>query len=143
MLSSYWPSPAGRTPPYRPGSIRRWYRRKSCWRRWTAPLTPSRSRATSPVASCSRAPEPARPPRPPPPRGGPPDRRTPSHKGGRGGRGVRVASVIQKQPGEAPQTAELVIMTRPAREDAVQGTLLELRDLPEVVSVGNLLRVDG
>jgi hypothetical protein len=34
-------------------------------------------------------------------------------------------------------------MTHRAREDAVQATLLELRDLPEVVSVGNMLRVDG
>jgi len=60
-----------------------------------------------------------------------------------GDHAVSIASVIQKQADEAAQTAELVIMTHPAREDAVQGTLLELRDLPEVVSVGNLLRVDG
>jgi len=60
-----------------------------------------------------------------------------------GDHAVSIASVIQKETDEAAQTAELVIMTHPAREDAVQGTLLELRDLPEVVSVGNLLRVDG
>ncbi len=60
-----------------------------------------------------------------------------------GDHSVSIASVIQKQADEAAQTAELVIMTHPAREDAVQGTLLELRDLPEVVSVGNLLRVEG
>ena len=60
-----------------------------------------------------------------------------------GDHGVSIASVIQKETDEAAQTAELVIMTHPAREDAVQATLLELRDLPEVVSVGNLLRVDG
>ena len=60
-----------------------------------------------------------------------------------GDHAVSIASVIQKETDEAAQTAELVIMTHPAREDAVQATLLELRDLPEVVSVGNLLRVDG
>ena len=60
-----------------------------------------------------------------------------------GDHAVSIASVIQKQADETAQTAELVIMTHPAREDAVQGTLLELRDLPEVASVGNLLRVDG
>jgi len=60
-----------------------------------------------------------------------------------GDHAVSIASVIQKETDEAAQTAELVIMTHPAREDAVQATLLEVRDLPEVVSVGNLLRVDG
>src|SRR3990170_4498479 len=60
-----------------------------------------------------------------------------------GDHAVSIASVIQKEADEAAQTAELVIMTHRAREEAVQGTLLELRDLPEVVNVGNLLRVDG
>jgi hypothetical protein len=34
-------------------------------------------------------------------------------------------------------------MTHAAREDAVQATMVQVRKLPEVVSVGNLLRVDG
>ena len=55
---------------------------------------------------------------------------------------VSIASVIQKETDEAAQTAELVIMTHPAREDAVQATAVQVRDLPEVVSIGNLLRVD-
>ena len=55
---------------------------------------------------------------------------------------VSIASVIQKEADEAAQTAELVIMTHPAREEAVQATLVQVRDLPEVVSLGNLLRVD-
>ena len=55
---------------------------------------------------------------------------------------VSIASVIQKEADETAQTAELVIMTHRAREDAVQATLLQVRELPEVVSVGNLLRVD-
>ena len=56
--------------------------------------------------------------------------------------GVSIASVIQKEADEAAQTAELVIMTHPAREEAVQATLVQVRGLPDVVSVGNLLRVD-
>jgi len=55
---------------------------------------------------------------------------------------VSIASVIQKETDEAAQTAELVIMTHPAREEAVQATAVQVRDLPEVVSIGNLLRVD-
>ena len=55
---------------------------------------------------------------------------------------VSIASVIQKEVDEAAQTAELVIMTHPAREEAVQATAVQVRDLPEVVSIGNLLRVD-
>ena len=55
---------------------------------------------------------------------------------------VSIASVIQKETDEATQTAELVVMTHPAREEAVQSTILEVRDLAEVVRVGNLLRVD-
>ena len=56
---------------------------------------------------------------------------------------VSIASVIQKETDETGQTAELVIMTHAAREDAVQATLVQVRKLPDVVSVGNLLRVDG
>lgn len=56
---------------------------------------------------------------------------------------VSIASVIQKETDEAGQTAELVIMTHAAREDAVQATMEQVRELPQVVSVGNLLRVDG
>ena len=55
---------------------------------------------------------------------------------------VSIASVIQKEVDEAAQTAELVIMTHPACEEAVQATAVQVRDLPEVVSIGNLLRVD-
>jgi homoserine dehydrogenase len=56
---------------------------------------------------------------------------------------VSIASVIQKETDEAAQTAELVIMTHQAQEEAVQATLAQVRDLPQVVSVGNFLRVDG
>jgi homoserine dehydrogenase len=57
---------------------------------------------------------------------------------------VSIASVIQKETDEdAVQKAELVIMTHTAREDAVQATMDQVRQLPEVASVGNLIRVDG
>ncbi len=60
-----------------------------------------------------------------------------------GDHGVSIASVIQKETDEAAQTAELVIMTHPAREDAVQATLVQVRELQDVVGVGNLLRVEA
>jgi homoserine dehydrogenase len=60
-----------------------------------------------------------------------------------GDHGVSIASVIQKEIAEAAQTAELVIMTHRAQEEAVQATLSQVQGLPEVVSVGNFLRVDG
>jgi homoserine dehydrogenase len=56
---------------------------------------------------------------------------------------VSIASVIQKERDEAAQTAELVIMTHQAQEEAVQATLAQVRELPQVISVGNFLRVDG
>ncbi|MEX0801090.1 MAG: homoserine dehydrogenase [Dehalococcoidia bacterium] len=59
-----------------------------------------------------------------------------------GDHGVSIASVIQKETDEASQTAELVIMSHTAREDAVQSTMAQVRKLPEVASVGNVLRVD-
>ncbi len=56
---------------------------------------------------------------------------------------VSIATVIQKETDEAAQTAELVIMTHQAQEEAVQATLAQVRELPQVVSVVNFLRVDG
>lgn len=55
---------------------------------------------------------------------------------------VSIASVIQKETDEEAQTAELVVMTHLAREDAVQATMVQVRDLPEVVGVASPLRVD-
>jgi homoserine dehydrogenase len=55
---------------------------------------------------------------------------------------VSIASVIQKETDEAAQTAELVIMTHAARESAVQESVRQLERLPEVMQVGNMLRVE-
>jgi len=59
-----------------------------------------------------------------------------------GDNGVSIASVIQKETDEAAQTAELVVMTHAARESAIQVSLRQLESLPEVVQVGNMLRVE-
>jgi homoserine dehydrogenase len=56
---------------------------------------------------------------------------------------VSIASVIQKERDQEAQTAELVIMTHQAQEEAVQATLAQVRELPQVISVGNFLRVGG
>jgi hypothetical protein len=44
---------------------------------------------------------------------------------------------------EEAQTAELVIMTHKAREDAFQEALRRLALLPVVSEVGNYVRVEG
>ncbi len=59
-----------------------------------------------------------------------------------GDNGVSIASVIQKETDEAAQTAELVVMTHAARESAIQASLQQLENLPEVTQVGNMLRVE-
>ena len=56
---------------------------------------------------------------------------------------VSIASVIQKENDEEAQTAELVIMTHPAREAAMQETMLGVKQLKAVRDIGNLLRVEG
>jgi len=60
-----------------------------------------------------------------------------------GDNNVSMASVIQKEANEAAQTAEIVIMTHPAREADVQATIRQLQSLDVVVEIGNFLRVQG
>jgi homoserine dehydrogenase len=55
--------------------------------------------------------------------------------------GISIASIIQKEMDEAAGTAELVIMTHTAREDAIQRALVEIADLDDVREVGTFLRV--
>ena len=59
-----------------------------------------------------------------------------------GDNGVSIASVIQKETDERAQTAELVIMTHNAREEAVQSSIDHIEGIPEVNQVGNVLRVE-
>jgi homoserine dehydrogenase len=54
---------------------------------------------------------------------------------------ISIASVIQKEADERSQTAEIVIMTHPARESAVQKALRETEAIPVVKEIGNLIRV--
>jgi homoserine dehydrogenase len=56
---------------------------------------------------------------------------------------ISIASVIQKEADAQAQTAEIVIMTHEAQEEAVQQALQEVERLPVVVEIGNFLRVEG
>jgi len=60
-----------------------------------------------------------------------------------GDRLISIASVIQKEADSAAQTAEIVIMTHPAKEAAVQLALSELAHLDVVKEVGNFIRVEA
>ena len=56
---------------------------------------------------------------------------------------VSIAAVNQKEADLNERTAELVVMTHPAREGAMQAALSEIASLPVVVEVGAFLRVEG
>ncbi|MFQ6019861.1 MAG: homoserine dehydrogenase [Dehalococcoidia bacterium] len=60
-----------------------------------------------------------------------------------GDNNVSIASVIQKEANQAAQTAEIVIMTHPAREADIQTAVRQLEALDTVAEIGNLLRVEG
>ncbi len=60
-----------------------------------------------------------------------------------GDRSISIASVIQKEADDATQTAEIVIMTHPAREQFMQQSLSEMEKLSVVREVCNLIRVEG
>ena len=55
---------------------------------------------------------------------------------------ISIASVIQQEADRATQTAELVIMTHPAREKAMQQALGELAKLDVVKEINNFIRVE-
>jgi homoserine dehydrogenase len=56
---------------------------------------------------------------------------------------ISIASVIQKEADAATQTAVIVIMTHPAREEFMQRALAEMKRLPAVREICNLIRVEG
>jgi homoserine dehydrogenase len=56
---------------------------------------------------------------------------------------ISIGSVIQKEADPRAQTAEIVIMTHEAQEEAVQQALREMERLPVVAEIGNFLRVEG
>lgn len=56
---------------------------------------------------------------------------------------ISISSVIQKAADSVAQTAEIVIMTHPAKEAAMQQALGELEHLPVVKEIGNFIRVEA
>jgi len=56
---------------------------------------------------------------------------------------ISIASVIQKETDSATQTAEIVIMTHPAKEAAMQQSLGELAKLEAVKEISNFIRVEA
>ena len=55
---------------------------------------------------------------------------------------ISIASVLQKDADIETQSAEIVIMTHPARESSVQRALLEIGALQPVRRVGNMIRIE-
>ena len=55
---------------------------------------------------------------------------------------ISISSVIQKMADEVAGTAEIVIMTHPAREDGMQAALDEVARLEVVKEVSNFIRVE-
>jgi len=55
---------------------------------------------------------------------------------------ISISSVIQKETDVASQRAEIVLMTYPARESAVQQALQEIEKLAIVQEIGNVIRVE-
>jgi homoserine dehydrogenase len=60
-----------------------------------------------------------------------------------GNRAISIASVIQKETDPLDKTAEIVIMTHKAREDAVQEAMAEINKLSVVKEIGNFIRVEA
>jgi homoserine dehydrogenase len=56
---------------------------------------------------------------------------------------ISIASVIQKEADSVAQTAEIVIMTHPAKESAMQPALDELAQLDVVKEISNFIRVEA
>ncbi len=56
---------------------------------------------------------------------------------------ISISSVIQQETDSAAQTAEIVIMTHPAQEEAMQQALNELAHLAVVNEIGNFVRVEA
>lgn len=56
---------------------------------------------------------------------------------------ISIASVIQQESDSRTQTAEIVIMTHPAQEKAMQQALRELSQLAVVSEINNFIRVES
>ena len=60
-----------------------------------------------------------------------------------GDHSISISSVIQKETDPSTHTAEIVIMTHPATEKAVQQALKETEHLPIVEEISNFVRVEA
>ncbi|MBM3118547.1 MAG: homoserine dehydrogenase [Chloroflexi bacterium] len=60
-----------------------------------------------------------------------------------GDHAISISSVIQKETDPSAQTAEIVIMTHPAKEQAVQQALKETERLSVVREISNFVRVEA
>ena len=60
-----------------------------------------------------------------------------------GDRLISISSAIQKEADSVAQTAEIVIMTHPAKEAAMQQALEELAHLAVVKEINNFIRVEA
>jgi homoserine dehydrogenase len=60
-----------------------------------------------------------------------------------GDHSISISSVIQKTVDDKAQTAEIVIMTHPAKEVEMQQALKELEHLASVKEIGNFIRVEA
>ena len=56
---------------------------------------------------------------------------------------ISISSVIQKEADDKTQTAEIVLMTHPAREQSMQQALTEMKELPAIKEICNFIRVEG
>ena len=55
---------------------------------------------------------------------------------------ISISSVIQKEVDNSTQAAEIVIMTHPANEAAMQKALKEISQFPVVKEISNFIRVE-
>ena len=58
-----------------------------------------------------------------------------------GDHSISISAVIQKEADAATQSAEIVIMTHPAKEQSMQQAIEEMRRMPAVREIGNFIRV--
>ena len=55
---------------------------------------------------------------------------------------ISIASVIQKDTNRVAQTAEIVVTTHPAREDAIQESLVRMQNLEVVRQTNSIVRIE-
>ena len=55
---------------------------------------------------------------------------------------ISISSAIQTEVDQSANTAEIVVMTHPAQEAAVQSSLEEMRSLEVIKEIGNVVRVE-